>query len=178
MKKISLKSRDILIIRKAIPEDAINIINYAEKVSGESDNISYGPGEFGVTVEREQKYLQSLQGSKNCISILGLIKKQIVSFASLYGGKRKRIEHLTGLGITVRKTFWRQGVGREMMKFLIDWAQQSKIIRKIELTVRIDNIGAKELYKQLGFIEEGIISRKIQINEKFFDVHMMGLEID
>ena len=178
MKKISLRSGEILIIRKATSEDAIKILEYAEKVSGESDNISYGPGEFGITVEREQKYLQSLQGSKNSISILGLIKKQIVSVASMSGGKRKRIEHLTGLGITVRKTFWRQGVGREMMNFLIDWAQQSKIIRKIELTVRIDNIGAKELYKQLGFIEEGIISRKIQINEKFFDVQMMGLEID
>ena len=178
MKKINLKSGELLIIRKAIPEDAINIINYAEKVSSESNNISYGPGEFGVTLEREQKYLQSLQGSKNCISILGFIKKKIVSFASLYGGKRKRIEHLTGLGITVRKTFWRQGIGNEMMKFLIDWAQQSKIIRKIDLTVRNDNIGAIKLYKQLGFIEEGIISRKLQINEKFYDVQMMGLEID
>ncbi|QEE14429.1 GNAT family N-acetyltransferase [Promethearchaeum syntrophicum] len=178
MKEINLKSGDVLIIRKALPEDATEILQYAEQVSGESDNISYGPGEFGMTVEREQKFLQSLQGSKSCILILGLLKKKIVSIASMSGGKRKRIEHLTGLGITVRKTFWRQGIGSEMMQFLIDWAQQSKIIRKINLTVRTDNIGAIKLYEQLGFLEEGLNSRTLQINGKFYDAKMMGLEID
>ena len=178
MKKISLKTGDILIIRKAILEDAKEILKYADKVSGESDNISYGPGEFGMTFEREQSYLLSLRDSKNSIMILGLIKKQIVGIASLAGGKRKRMEHLTGLGITVRKPFWRQGIGSKMMKFLIDWAHQSKIIRKIDLTVRTDNKGAIKLYKQLGFIEEGKISRELQINEIFYDALMMGLKID
>ena len=178
MKKISLKTGDILIIRKAVVEDAKEILRYANKVAGESDNISYGPGEFGMTVEREQNYLLSLKDSKNCIMILGLIKKQIVSVASLNGGKRKRMEHLTGLGITVRKPFWRQGIGSKMMKFLINWAQQSKIIRKIDLTVRTDNMGAINLYKQLGFIEEGKSSRELQINEIFYDTLMMGLKID
>jgi len=178
MKKISLKSGEVLIIRKAIPEDATKIINYAEKVSGESDNISYGPGEFGVTFEREQNYLLLLKNSKNCITILGLIKKQIVSIANLSGGKRKRMEHLAGLGMTVRKPFWRQGIGREMMKFLIDRAHQSKILRKINLTVRNDNISAIKLYEELGFLEEGLNSLTLQINEKFYDAIMMGLKID
>ena len=178
MKKINLKSGEILIIRKAVLEDAKEILKYVDKVAGESNNITFGPGEFGMTIEQEQNYLSSLQGSKNCIMILGLIKKQIVSVASLNGGKRKRMEHLVDLGITVRKPFWRQGIGREMMKFLINWANQSKIIRKINLTVRNDNMGAIKLYEQLGFIEEGVISRELQINEKFYDTLMMGLEID
>ena len=178
MKKINLKSGEVLIIRKAILEDAIETIKYKNKVSGESDNISYGPGEFGMTVEQVQKNILSLKDSKNCIMILGLIKKQIVSIANLSGGKRKRMEHLASLGITVKKPFWRRGIGREMMKFLIDWAQQSKIIRKINLTVRNDNIGVIKLYEELGFLEEGLNSRTLQINEKFYDAIMMGLKID
>ncbi len=175
---MSLKTGEILNIRKATPDDAIEIINYADKVSRESDNISYGPGEFRMTIEQEQNYIKSLKDSKNCIMILGLIKKQIVSVASLTGGKRKRREHLASLGITVRKPFWRQGIGREMSKFLINWAQQSNFIRKINLSVRIDNIGAIELYKQLGFNEVGILTRVLKINEEFYDALMMGLNID
>ena len=178
MKKISLKSGDILIIRKALPEDAKEFLLYKNKVAGESYNASYGPGEFGMTVEQVQKSIHSKIDSKNSIIILGLIKKQIVCIANLSGGKRKRMEHLASLGITIRKQFWRQGIGSEMMKFLIDWAQQSKIIRKINLAVRNDNIGAIKLYEQIGFLKEGKNSRSLQINEKFYDAKMMGLKID
>ena len=131
-----------------------------------------------MTVEQVQKSIHSKKDLKNSIIFLGLVKKQIVSIANLSGGKRKRMEHLASLGITVRKPFWRQGIGSEMMKFLIDWVQQFKIIRKINLTVRNDNIGAIKLYEQLGFIEEGLNSRTIQIDEKFYDAIMMGLKID
>ena len=178
MKKISLKSGDVIIIRKAVPKDAEEFLKYKNKIAGETDNASYGPGEFGMTVEQVQKNIHSLKDSKNSIIILGLIKKKIVSVANLSGGKRKRMEHLTNLGITVRKPFWRQGIGNEMMKFLIDWAQQSKIIRKINLAVRNDNIGAIKLYEKFGFLKEGINSRSLQINEKFYDAKMMGLKID
>jgi RimJ/RimL family protein N-acetyltransferase len=131
-----------------------------------------------MSVEQVQKHIHSLKDSKNSLIILGLIKKQIVSVANLSGGKRKRMEHLANLGITVRKPFWRQGIGSEMMKYLIDWAHQSKIIRKINLTVRNDNNGAIKLYEQLRFIEEGLNSRALQINKKFYDAIMMGLKID
>jgi len=82
MKKIGLTSGDTLIIRKAIKEDAINILEYIEKVAIESDNISFGPGEFGISPEQERNNINSLKESKNCIFILGLIKNEIVSIAS------------------------------------------------------------------------------------------------
>jgi len=178
MKKNSLKSGDVLIIRKAVSKDAKEFLKYKNKIASESDNASYGPGEFGMTAEQVQKSIHSKKDSKNSIIILGLIKKQMVNIANLSGGKRKRMEHLASLGITVRKPFWRQGIGIEMMEFLIDWAQQTKIIRKINLTVRNDNIGAIKLYEQLGFSKEGLNLHTLQINEKFYDAKIMGLKID
>ena len=57
-------------------------------------------------------------------------------------------------------------------------ADKSKIIRKINLTVRNDNNVAIKLYEQLGFLKEGLNSRTLQINEKFYDAKIMGLKID
>jgi len=63
MRKISLKTGNNLIIRKAVLEDAKEILKYVDKVADESDNISYGPGEFGMTIEQEQNYIKSLKSS-------------------------------------------------------------------------------------------------------------------
>jgi len=82
------------------------------------------------------------------------------------------------LGITVKKLYWRRGIGREMMKYLTDWAKQTGIIRKINLSVRNDNVGAINLYKQFGFIEEGTSSWQLLINGKFYDTVIMGLKIE
>ncbi len=57
-------------------------------------------------------------------------------------------------------------------------ADKSKIIRKINLTVRNDNNSAIRLYEQLGFIAKGLNSPTLQINEKFYDAKIMGLKID
>ena len=69
-------------------------------------------------------------------------------------------------------------VGSVLIKYLVSWARDSQIIRKINLKVRTDNFRAINLYKRLGFISEGIITREFFINGEFFDSMHMGLEIN
>jgi RimJ/RimL family protein N-acetyltransferase len=65
-----------------------------------------------------------------------------------------------------------------MVDYLIDWARNTQIIRKINLEVRISNKWAIHLYESLGFKIEGVITRGFFLNEVFHDLYMMGLEID
>jgi ribosomal protein S18 acetylase RimI-like enzyme len=44
------------------------------------------------------------------------------------------------------------------METALDWAESSPILRKINLVVRHDNMRAIELYRRLGFVQEGRIS--------------------
>ena len=64
------------------------------------------------------------------------------------------------------------------MEFLIKWARNSQIIKKINLQVRTSNKWAIHLYEVLGFKIEGKITRGFFIDEEFIDLYMMGLEID
>ncbi|MGL5353155.1 MAG: hypothetical protein ACRDA5_07500 [Clostridium sp.] len=50
--KVQLKSGDWLILRAALPEDAINIIDYLNIIGGESDNLLFGYNEIKITVEQ------------------------------------------------------------------------------------------------------------------------------
>lgn len=82
------------------------------------------------------------------------------------------------MGITVRKPYWGLGIGKLLLKYLIDWAKGTGIIRKINLRVRSDNEKAIKLYEKYNFKKEGTLLRDFCINEKFYDSICMGLLID
>ena len=173
-----LKNGKTLIIRPAIPADGTAIIDYLNVIAGESDNVTFGPGDFGKTVEQEQAYLTGLQDSKNSILIVGIVEGQISSVANVSGGSRPRTEHNSSFGITVRKQYWRQGIGKAIMAYLLNWAKSTHLIRKINLSVRIDNTPAISLYRAMGFEQEGVISREMLIDGIFIDTIAMGKMID
>ena len=76
------------------------------------------------------------------------------------------------------KEYWGNGIGEELIRFMIDWSKSSGVIRKINLRTRSDNTRGINLYKKAGFVEEGIITRDMQINGKFYDSLSMGMFID
>ncbi|MHA1522545.1 MAG: GNAT family N-acetyltransferase [Promethearchaeota archaeon] len=174
----TLKNGKKLTIRPALPVDSRAIIDYLNVIAGESDNITFGPGDFGKTVEQEENFLRSLQDSKNAIMVVGIVDGQISGLADVSGGSRPRTEHNSSLGITVLKKYWRQGIGKAIMEYLIDWAKNTKIIRKINLSVRTDNKPAISLYRSLGFEKQGVMTREMFIDGLFIDTVEMGKNID
>ncbi len=64
-----------------------------------------------------------------------------------------------------------------MLDTLVEWAKQSKVVKKISLRVRTDNHRAIQLYDRTGFVREGTIRRDFLLNGQFYDHHMMGLEL-
>ena len=69
-------------------------------------------------------------------------------------GTKSRVQHRAELGISVRKDYWRQGIGSALMERLIPFAKQSGF-EQIELTVESKNQRALQLYHKNGFIIYG-----------------------
>lgn len=178
MKKIELNNGKVLTIRKAIKTDAEGLINYIHSITGESDFLTFGPGEFDITVEKEEEIIESSNNEKNKIFVLAIIDDKIVGSLNFFGGRRRRTEHTGEFGVSVKKECWGLGIGRELINYLIDWAKASEVIRKINLRVRSDNHRGINLYTKLGFEKEGLITRDFYINGKFYNSIQMGLEID
>lgn len=178
MKKILLKNNNELIIRKSTKEDAEKLINYIQEISQESDFLTFGAGEFNISVEEEEKILENILSSKNNLNIIALIDNNIVGNLTFRGGHRPRIMHTGEFGISVSKKHWGFGIGIALVKYLIAWAQDGNIIKKINLRVREDNKRAMKLYKKLGFKKEGMITRDLYLNEKYYSSIQMGLELN
>ena len=54
-------------------------------------------------------------------------------------------------------------------------AARTRGIRRIELTVRVDNEPAKRLYESFGFVTEGLCKRHMSIDGQFIDSWLMAL---
>jgi L-phenylalanine/L-methionine N-acetyltransferase len=79
---------------------------------------------------------------------------QLVGHAGLEPATARRA-HCAGLGISVHDAWQGRGVGKALMAALIECADRSLGLRRLELTVFADNAPAIALYRRFGFVEEG-----------------------
>jgi RimJ/RimL family protein N-acetyltransferase len=172
-----LRNGATLVIRQAVPEDAGALISYIDSISGESDFLTFGPGEFELTEEQEVAILRRFCEADNELYIVGIIDTTIVAALSFSAGKRSRKRHCGEFGMTVRKERWGLGIGSLMLDTLIDWAYSSGIVKKIDLRVRTDNERAIALYQRTGFVIEGTIRKGIFLDGRYYDSYWMGLEL-
>src|ERR1700737_2957025 len=87
---IVLKNNLQLTLRPAQPFDAESLLAYIEQVAGESDNITFGPGEFGLSVEEERKALQQFADASTSLYLIAEISGEIAGTISFNTGKRPR----------------------------------------------------------------------------------------
>ncbi|MPM63115.1 Acetyltransferase YpeA [bioreactor metagenome] len=177
MKDVYVNNEKI-IIRKAKKSDAKALIEYLNVIGGESDYLTVGPGQFGRSIEQEEEFIVNALNKENALFIIAEVNGKVVGNLNFSGGIRQRTAHVGEFGVSILKEYWGNGIGEELVKYLINWSKSSGMSRKINLRVRTDNTRGISLYNKLGFLEEGIIKRDFLINGEFYDSLLMGLLID
>jgi RimJ/RimL family protein N-acetyltransferase len=167
----------MLLIRPATVGDAAALLEYVEAVGGESDFLSFGAGDFGLSLAEEEVFLRKLATRDNEFYIVGQLNGAIVSALTFTAGERPRVRHRGEFGISVRKEFWGMGIGSLMLDRLLEWARRTQIINKINLRVRADNLRAIRLYERKGFVREGTITREVLVDGNYFSHYLMGLQL-
>ena len=178
LKEITLKSGETLILREPDAEDAEAIIEYLNIIGGETDNLLFGRGELNLTVEQEAEYIKKVRNDPNRLMILGIINGQIGAIAQISCLHGRRVWHNSELAISVRKAFWRKGIGSTLMQELIFFAKNHKLIRNISLGVRASNHTAISLYEKFGFVKTGVHKNYFCINGEYDDEYIMDLYLE
>ncbi|MDA8441757.1 MAG: GNAT family protein [Peptococcaceae bacterium] len=178
MKSIHLKNGQMVLLREVVKDDAPELIAYLHKIGGETDFLTFGPGELSVNISDEEAFLEESRNVQNGLIILALVGNEVIGCLQFTGGARSRTRHAGEFGVSVLKNYWNQGIGTAMLYELLEWAKASTIIRKLNLRVRSDNISAVRLYNKFGFVQEGLISREFFISGTFYDSIHMGLNLD
>jgi RimJ/RimL family protein N-acetyltransferase len=165
---------DYKIIRPTV-SDAESIIKHLNKVGGETNNLTYGKDECDFTVEQEIKFLAKIEKEKikPPFFIVKNQKGKVIAVATCFSRKRKRLSHVSELGISVQKNYWRKGIGNALMDRLIEYCKAIGV-EKIELRVNADNKEAIALYKKKDFEIEGFLKREKKIDSVYYDTYIMS----
>ena len=172
-----LKDGRQLIIAHAAPADAAEIVAYVERASAETDFLTFGAGEFGITVADEEKFIASLEGGAAGFMLVGKTDGAVVSTCTVMRPKRPRVQHLGVFGISVARATWGLGVGQAMCLAALAAARDIDVT-KLSLEVREDNATAIRLYEKVGFRVEGRAERALKVGGKYYANVMMGLCLD
>lgn len=145
------------IIRNARPEDA-SILAEAER------EIAKIPGRLASRPEelKDENFKEKIISLSQNTSGLYLVVEdngEIVGHAVVEPHKLQVTSHVVFLNIAIHEGHQGRGIGKMLMKHLVEWAKAHPKIEKFELQVRSSNVGAIKLYESLGFVEEG---RKIK----------------
>ena len=177
MKEVKLKNGEVLFIRKPTIEDAENMIKYLNTIGGESDNLLFSKDDFHLPVEQEKEYIENISNNINSIMLLGLVNNEIVSLSGLITSSRKRIAHNSVFSISVKRAYWRLGVGNAIMEATINFAKSTKMIKNISLGVKSDNVNAIKLYEKHGFLKIGVHKNFFNIDGIYYDEILMDLNL-
>jgi len=167
-----------LTLCQAGPGDAERVLAFLEQMAGESENVTFGPGEFGWSVGEEREFLRQSMQTPTSLYLLAEIAGDLAGTLNFSVGRRPRMQHMGEFGVAVLRAYWNLGIGGQLLAFLIGWASEGRMVRKINLRVRVDNLAAIHLYEKFGFVREGRLTREFFLHGHFVDVYAMGLQLD
>ncbi|MFX1573777.1 MAG: GNAT family N-acetyltransferase [Promethearchaeota archaeon] len=152
-------------IRKAQGEDAEEISNIWKVICAER---KYSAVNYPFTPEQEKDYILSL--SEREIIFKAETKDQIIGFQSLdkWANYTDSFDHVGTIGTFILPKWRGYGIGRELAIKTFQFARKHEY-EKLVIYVRAKNTGAIEFYKNLGFIQKGVLSKQVKIDGIYED---------
>lgn len=172
------KINEKVVIRKACADDSVNLNELLRTIILETDHFGLEFDEFATTDEQQSHTISMFSQADNAILLVAILNDRIVGNLSFRGGSSKKFHHTGEFGVQVLRDYWNLGIGKELIKHLINWAKENKSISKISLRVRSDNQNAIHVYKKLGFNEEGNLKNEMMSKGLLYDLTYMGLMVD
>lgn len=162
-----------LIIEEAQVSDALAIKVFLEEVSQETSFIVNDS--LDITIENLQEALYVSLNSLNRICLLAKIEDTIIGMVNVTSSDGVNVNHVGDLFIAVKQAYTGHGIGHYLMDLICDWAEQSPMIRRLELTVQSRNKKAIKLYQDFDFVIDGQKKQAFKLNEgTYLDLFMMS----
>ena len=152
---ITLKDGRSCILRPAVPDDAIQLIEYLKITADETPFLLKYPDEWTLTEEKERELLDGILSTGYCTMAVAEIDGIIAGNSSInpVGGAR-RVRHRCSLAIALKKEYWGLGIGSALIGLQTELARQIGY-EQMDLEYAAANERARALYDKCGFIETG-----------------------
>jgi putative acetyltransferase len=126
-----------------------------------------------ASVESRRKRLGDMQPGRHLL--VAEVDGDVVGSIGLFTQHdRPRRAHVGEIGMGVRDDWQGKGIGTALMAAVVDMADNWLQIKRLELTVYVDNPPAIALYKKFGFEHEGVLRMYAFRDGQYVDAYAMG----
>ncbi|ULO08891.1 GNAT family N-acetyltransferase [Paenibacillus sp. 19GGS1-52] len=161
-------------IRSALAKDAQVLSEIRLLMDGETENLDREKGEGYIDISGFEQLIKADTENNRNLFLVAELNDEIVGFSRCAGNLLKRSSHKVEFGVCVLKEYWGNGIGKNLLKESIAWADGSGVT-KITLNVLETNDKAIELYKKSGFEIEGVLRKdKLLADGKYYNTIIMG----
>lgn len=155
-KEVKLKDGRTAVLRSARVEDAADCLQYLRVTATETPFLLREPEENDMTLEMEEAFLQSRLNDPHSLMLIARVDGEYAGNCGLVSmGDKMRVRHRCGMGIALYQKFCNNGLGRILIKEVVEVAEKLGF-EQMELEVVEGNDRAKHVYESLGFKEFGV----------------------
>src|SRR5690606_1081490 len=176
-KQITLKNKKTVVIRQAGLSDAENLLNCIKTYIPTSNYIPKLESEIKLTVDQEKEWINSFLIYDNSLLLVAEYEGKIIGNIDLTGSRRKIMEHTAVIGMGMLQEWQNIGLGTALLSAIIEWAKNNPILELIWLQVYTENESGLNLYKKMGFTENGIIKNFFKQDDKYFHNLTLSLSV-
>ncbi|MBQ0137808.1 MAG: GNAT family N-acetyltransferase [Kurthia sp.] len=137
----------------------------------------FNPGERKLSVEGVELFIEHIKKQPHSELFTAIDNQIVAGYLMVRGDDTARTSHRAYLAIGVHEHFRGQGVGKQLLLKVEEWAKAQNVHR-LELTVLTKNIGAVHLYEKMGFEKEGTKRNSLKINDQYEDEFFMSKLIE
>ena len=176
VKTVTLRDGRTVTLRRPTHDDAPAMIAFFDAVRRSTDFLLISAADDLPTLEQEYAFIESHANPDALLLLAVSPTGQVVSTAGVARGKAAKVRHRAELGISIDAGWRGVGLGRALMRELIDFCRAHGGLRKMCLSVHADNAGAIHLYESCGFVREGQRAGNVrQLDGTLVDEVVMGL---
>ncbi len=168
-------------IRLAKEIDAESIIDIRKEIILSKTTTKFfivSPNKLPNDIDAEKEKIRK-SNEKGNLYIVYEVDKKVVGFLIFNRYELDRLRHAGTMGMGIREAYCNQGIGTELIEFLISWAKGQEGLEKVCLGVVSINDRAIKVYKRMGFVEEGRQRNQIKYEDgSYGDDVLMGFYIE
>ncbi|AOY14648.1 GNAT family N-acetyltransferase [Bacillus sp. ABP14] len=168
-------------IRLAKEIDAESIIDIRKEIILSKTTTKFfivSPNKLQNDIDAEKEKIRK-SNEKGNLYIVYEVDKKVVGFLIFNRYELDRLRHAGTMGMGIREAYCNQGIGAELIEFLISWAKGQEGLEKVCLGVVSINDRAIKVYKRMGFVEEGRQRNQIKYEDgSYGDDVLMGFYIE
>ena len=150
--------------------------NYLSWLNDKEVTKGLDSGLFPTDLQSLRTFVENMSKSKENLMFAIIDRSNGKHIGNIKLGNIHWINRTAEIGILIGdKSSWGKGFGRDACSLVVDYAFTTLNLRKVWLAVYSDNVPAWELYKKLGFIQEGCLKDHIYSDGKLVDKILMAI---